>query len=78
MAGAFDSLAFGGKKLSVLLVTPRPTKDFAGVVKAARNIKGVSILAANLLNTYEVLKSKNIVMMEDSINVLKEVFLAEK
>jgi large subunit ribosomal protein L4 len=78
MADAINSLAFTGKKLNVLLVTPRPTKDFTGVVKAARNIKGVSILAANLLNTYEVLKSKNIVMMEDSVGVLKEVFLTEK
>jgi len=75
MAGAFNSLALGEKKMKVLFVTPKPTKDFEGVVKSARNIKGVSILAANLLNTYEVLKSKNIVLMKESVDSLVETFL---
>jgi large subunit ribosomal protein L4 len=75
MAESINALALEGKKLNILFVTPKATKDFEPVVKAGRNIKGVNITGANLLNTYEVLQSRNIIMMQDSIEVLKEVFL---
>jgi large subunit ribosomal protein L4 len=75
MVESIKALAFEGKKLNLLLVTSKATKDFEGVSRAARNIKGVNILGANLLNTYEVLQSRNIIMMQDSIETLKEVFL---
>jgi large subunit ribosomal protein L4 len=52
-------------------------EEFKNVVKSARNIEGINILASNLLNTYEVLKSNNIIFMKESIDTLKETFLKE-
>ncbi len=39
MADVIKKLELNGKKQQVLLVTPKPGKDFENVVKAARNIK---------------------------------------
>lgn len=77
MSESLMNISLINKKTSVLLIIPK-SNDFENVSKSARNIKGVNILASNLLNTYEVLKNKNIVLMEDSINILKETFLKEK
>ena len=48
---------------------------FGNVIRSARNIEGVSVISANLLNTYEVLKSRNILFMKEAINSLEENFL---
>lgn len=77
MSNSFKKISLINKKTSILFVIPA-TKGFENSVKAARNIKGVNILASNLLNTYEVLRNKNVVMMEDSIKTLQETFLANK
>jgi len=45
------------------------------VIKAGRNIKGVTVNSANLINTYEVLANKNILFMKSAIDSLKETFL---
>ena len=52
-----------------------PNVGFGNVVKSARNMEGISIVSANLLNTYEVLKSRNILFMKDAIKSLEENFL---
>ncbi len=70
-----NKLQLNGKNKNILLVTPRPTKDFENVVKASRNIEDISIMPSNLLNTYEVLKAKKILLMKEAIDVLKETFL---
>ena len=57
---------------SLLLVTPNQSKDFLNVIKAARNIKGVTVMPANLLNTYEVLKNKNLLFMKECMDTFKE------
>lgn len=62
-------------KTKILLLTP--DFDLDNVYKASRNIEGVKILRANMLNTYEVLDNKAILLMKASIEALKKHFLAE-
>ncbi|MEK7551422.1 MAG: 50S ribosomal protein L4 [Patescibacteria group bacterium] len=75
MVSLLQKLQLKGKKNGVLLVTPRPTKDFDSVVKATRNIEGVSVTASNLLNTYEVLRARKILLMKESVDALKETYI---
>jgi len=56
----------------VLLILPG---EIENVIRAARNIKGVSLITANLLNTYEVLNGGRLVFMKEAIDKLKETFL---
>jgi ribosomal protein L4 len=57
------------------LVMPRSGNECLNVTKAARNIKGVTVMGSNLINTYEVLSNKRILFMKDAIEGLKETFL---
>jgi len=57
-------------KSKVLLITSGAPKDLTNVYKAGRNIKNVNIMSANLLNTYEVLKHKNLLIMKESVEIL--------
>lgn len=85
MANAIKNLELNGKNQQLLLVTPSFAKasdgkpkageDFRNIVKAARNIEGLNIVPANLLNTYQVLVNRQILFMKDSIDSLKETFL---
>ncbi len=75
MEKTFESLELNAKGRNVLLVTVKGM-DNAG--KAGRNLKGVRILNANLLNTYDVLNNKGIVLAKESIEALRETFLKEK
>jgi large subunit ribosomal protein L4 len=75
MATVFKNLELDGKKTQVLLVMPKAGSESASVVKAARNIKGVTVIGSNLINTYAVLSSRNILFMKDSISALKETFV---
>lgn len=58
------------KKQKVLLITSAAPKDLENVYRAGRNISNVEILNAKLLNTYEVLKYKNLFFMKESIEIL--------
>jgi ribosomal protein L4 len=49
--------------------------EFTNIVKAGRNIKGVTAMPANLINTYAILSNKRVLFMKDAINSLKETFL---
>lgn len=75
MADVLAKLSLNEKKMQVLLVTPKLGKDFEGVIKSARNIKGVQVTSSNLLNTYEVLASRNILFMKQAVDSVKETFL---
>ncbi|MEK9176594.1 MAG: 50S ribosomal protein L4, partial [Patescibacteria group bacterium] len=57
-------------KSRVLLVTSAKPSDLENVYKAGRNIENVQLLNATLLNTYEVLKYKNLFFMKESLEVL--------
>lgn len=71
IASVFEKLNLIDNK-NTLLVLPGHTEN---VQKAARNIAGVSILPAANLNTYEVLKSTNLIFMQDAIVALQNHFL---
>ena len=75
MAAVFEALELTGKKSQVLLIMPKAGSESANVVKSARNIKGVTVMGSNLINTYEILSNKNILFMKDAIGALKETFL---
>lgn len=57
-------------KQRILLVTSADPKDLGNVYKAGRNIENMEILNARLLNTYQVLKHKNLLLMKESVEVL--------
>ena len=80
MVGILDNLA--GKKAKkrgkTLIVMPgfgKNVKFGENVVRSARNIEGVNLLPADLLNTYTVLRSSKIILMKESIDKLKKHFL---
>ena len=54
-----------------LVVTP--TKNDI-VIKSARNIPGVEVSMANLINVYDILKAKNLVLDKEALAVIEEVF----
>jgi len=76
IADVLKTLSLYQKDKNLLLVMPT-ANDFKDVVKAARNIQGVSITSSNLLNTYRVLASDNLLFMKSSIETLKQNFLKE-
>ena len=54
-----------------LVVTP--AKDEI-IVKSARNIPGVETAMANLINVYDILKAKYLVLDKEALAVIQEVF----
>lgn len=58
-------------KGKILLIIPEKVES---VQRAARNIEGVTIRPANLLNTYEVLNNDMLLFMKDSIEELEGIW----
>ena len=54
-----------------LVVTP--AKDEI-VIKSARNIPGVETAMAGLINVYDILKAKYLVLDKEALAVIQEVF----
>ena len=50
-----------------------PAKDEV-VIKSARNIPGVQVAMANLINVYDILKAKYLVLDKEALAVIEEVF----
>ncbi|AAQ66918.1 50S ribosomal protein L4 [Porphyromonas gingivalis] len=65
------ALKVGEKK--VLYVLPEVNKN---VYLSARNLPNTNLILANLINTYTVLASKNLVLTERSVAVVNELFKA--
>ncbi len=63
------------KKVKTLLVLPQKVEN---IQRAARNIEGVTIRPANLLNTYEVLNSNVLIFMKESIGKMEELWNKQK
>jgi len=59
----------------VLLVMPKAGVGSESVYRASRNIKGIEILSANTLNAYKVLDNTLVLLMKDSIDILKNTFI---
>jgi len=55
----------------VLLVLDKPSDE---VYKSARNVKGVRITLAHMINPYELLWAKRIILTESALKVVEEVF----
>lgn len=78
MAAAMKSLGIKLKDKKALLITPSTQKEFENFYRAARNIEGLNILNANLLNGYEVLNSRQILLMKESLKIMEDRFLKTK
>jgi large subunit ribosomal protein L4 len=59
----------------VLLVMPKSGKELKNIYRAGRNIEGLEIVSANLLNTYGVLNNRLILLMKDSIDIIRNTFI---
>jgi large subunit ribosomal protein L4 len=55
----------------VLFVMEKPTPE---VVKSARNIQGVRIALGNMLTTYDVLWADKVVLTQEALKMMEEVF----
>lgn len=71
VAALLKSMGVEGKKM--LLVTPDISKKgFENVYRASGNIKGMNISTASMMNAYEALDNKVIILMKQSVDTLKE------
>ena len=68
MARVLNNLKVEGKTVILL-----PEKDEV-VQKSARNIEGVKTLQVGTINVYDLLKYKNLVVTEDTVKKLEEVY----
>ena len=68
MATALTNLKVEGKALIVL-----PEKNEA-IQKSARNIEGVKTTSVSILNVYELLNHKNLILTVDTIKKIEEVY----
>lgn len=75
IAEIFKNLNIAEKKRNVLFVMPFGPK-FENLHRAVRNLRGVNILNANILNTYEVLNNRLILLLKEAIPVMEKTFLA--
>lgn len=76
IAALVKKLGLTDKK--ILLVTPDGAKKgYENVYKAGRNIEGLNLLSSKTLNTYNVLDSKMVLFMKDSIDSLKVNLIKE-
>ena len=68
MARIMNNLKLTGKTLFVL-----PVND-EKVQKSARNIEGVKVSIVDTMNTYDLVKYDNLVLTEDSVKKIEEVY----
>ena len=68
MVKALTALKVEGKTLIIV-----PEKN-TNVVMSARNIEGVKTLQVGTINVYDLLKHKNLVVTEDTVKKLEEVY----
>lgn len=67
-------LGLTDKKQNLLLVTDSKAEK---VKRAGRNVEGVAFAGATLLNAYEVLRSKRLVIMKEALEEMEKTFLAK-
>lgn len=56
----------------VLLATAQKLEN---VYLSSRNVKNLKVIPADILNTYEIMNAKKIIMAKDSVDVLKKNYL---
>ncbi|MGI8419678.1 MAG: 50S ribosomal protein L4 [Candidatus Levyibacteriota bacterium] len=62
------------KKRKLLIVT---SADVPSVLRAGNNVTGVNFIPSRQLNTYEVLNAKQLIVMKDAVDEMKEHFLGK-
>ncbi len=67
MAAALNAVSAGKS----LVITPEVNEN---VVRSARNIPGVVTSPANLINVYDIVNAKNLVIDQAALAVIEEVF----
>ncbi|MBI2074384.1 MAG: 50S ribosomal protein L4 [Candidatus Levybacteria bacterium] len=78
MANIIQNLELDGKNRNILLVlSDAAEKQVKNVYIAARNLEGVDILPVKQLNTYEVLRSDKMLMMQASVDIMQKHFIKE-
>lgn len=76
MADVVKKLDTDSKKRNILLITPdREKNGFENLYRASRNIEGLRILKADLVNTYEILNTKAIFLMKDAVDAIEKHFV---
>lgn len=70
-----EILAALGADSSALVVTPEPQEN---VVRAARNLKGVKTIPANLLNVLDILSHKTVLMTVSAVRKAEELWGEKK
>ena len=68
MVKIFANLKVEGKALVLL------PENNENVQKSARNIEGVKTLTVNTINAYDLLKYSKLVVTEDTVKKLEEVY----
>lgn len=61
-------------KSKTLLILPKKKEN---IILAGRNIPELSLISADLLNTYEVLNHRKLLFTKEAIEILKKTFLKE-
>ena len=54
-----------------LIITAESNED---VYKSARNIQGISIIPANNINVYDILKYEKLIITKDAVSKIEEVY----
>jgi len=62
-------------RTKTLLIMPDNNQQ---VYKSARNIADVHVMPCTLLNTYEVLSHKQLLLMKEAVSVIEKTFVKEK
>jgi large subunit ribosomal protein L4 len=75
MVNVIKNLNLEEKNKKLLLITSAETGN---ILKAGRNIKGLSILDAKQINTYAVLDNRGIILMRGALEDIKNNFLKQK
>ncbi|HVA96880.1 MAG TPA: 50S ribosomal protein L4 [Candidatus Acidoferrales bacterium] len=71
-ADVLKKLGVAGKKQKLLFVTGG---DVTAVLRAGRNVPGVSFVPSKQINTYEVLAATRLIVMKDAIEEMTKHFL---
>jgi large subunit ribosomal protein L4 len=58
------------RKTSNLLVTSARQAEIENVYRAGKNIKNLELININLINTYEILKYKNLFLMKEAVELI--------
>jgi len=76
MVDVLNNLGLNEKDKNILLVlSGKSIKVLENIYRASRNIEGMHVINADVINVYDALNNKLILLMESSIDHMKEKFL---